>query len=108
MLVRTAEMMAGVLGHDLRNPLGAIVSSAEVLRLLAPDDEQMQKIARAIQEGAKAFLVTLVLMPVLMSGSGVLAVVFRKLDEGTEKKYAVIDRPEGSSSCRKWQNNRRW
>jgi two-component system sensor histidine kinase/response regulator len=48
MLVRTAEMMTGVLGHDLRNPLGAIVSSAEVLRLLAPDDAQMQKIARTI------------------------------------------------------------
>jgi signal transduction histidine kinase len=48
MLVRTAEMMTGVLGHDLRNPLAAIVSSAEVLRLLAPQDEQMQKIARTI------------------------------------------------------------
>jgi len=43
----------------------------------------------------KAFVVTLVLMPVLMSGSGVLAVVFRKLDDATEKKYAVIDRTPG-------------
>ena len=41
-------MMTGVLGHDLRNPLGAIVSSAEVLRLLAPDDERIQKIASTI------------------------------------------------------------
>jgi two-component system, sensor histidine kinase and response regulator len=48
MLVRTAEMMAGVLGHDLRNPLGAIVSSAEVLRMVAKDNEQLQKIARTI------------------------------------------------------------
>ena len=47
-LVRTAEMMTGVLGHDLRNPLGAIVSSAEVLRLVAPHDEQVQKVARTI------------------------------------------------------------
>jgi signal transduction histidine kinase len=47
-LVRTAEMMTGVLGHDLRNPLGAIVSSAEVLRLIAPHDEQIQKVARTI------------------------------------------------------------
>jgi ABC-2 type transport system permease protein len=43
----------------------------------------------------KAFVVTLVLMPVLMSGSGVLAMVFRKLDDATEKKYAVIDRTPG-------------
>lgn len=43
----------------------------------------------------KAFIVTLVLMPILMSGSGVLAVVFRKLDEATEKRYAVIDRTPG-------------
>ena len=48
LLVRAAEMMTGVLGHDLRNPLGAIVSSAEVLRLIAPDDERIQKIARTI------------------------------------------------------------
>jgi two-component system sensor histidine kinase/response regulator len=48
MLVRTAEMMTGVLGHDLRNPLAAIVSSAEVLRLLTPNDEQLQKVARTI------------------------------------------------------------
>lgn len=47
-LVRTAEMMAGVLGHDLRNPLGAIVSSAEVLHLIAPDDTRIQKIAHTI------------------------------------------------------------
>ena len=47
-LVRTAEMMTGVLGHDLRNPLAAIVSSAEVLKLLAPDDERIQKVSRTI------------------------------------------------------------
>jgi two-component system sensor histidine kinase/response regulator len=47
-LARTADMMTGVLGHDLRNPLGAIVSSAEVLRLMAPDDDRLQKIARTI------------------------------------------------------------
>jgi signal transduction histidine kinase len=46
--VRTAEMMTGVLGHDLRNPLGAIVSAAEVLRLRVPDDPDVQKIARTI------------------------------------------------------------
>ena len=47
-LVRTAEMMTGVLGHDLRNPLSAIVSAAEALRITAPHDQQVQKLARTI------------------------------------------------------------
>jgi signal transduction histidine kinase len=47
-LVRTAELMTGVLGHDLRNPLSAIVGSAEALRVLAPHDETVQRLARTI------------------------------------------------------------
>jgi len=40
---------------------------------------------------AKTFLVTILLMPVLMGASVAVQVLFRKLEEGKEKKFAVID-----------------
>lgn len=41
---------------------------------------------------AKAFIISMVLMPVMMGGSIVLQIVFAKLDDAKEKKYAVVDR----------------
>ncbi|HVK07166.1 MAG TPA: ABC transporter permease, partial [Gemmataceae bacterium] len=43
----------------------------------------------------KAFVVTLVLMPVLMLGSVGLQVVFKRLEDTREKKIAVVDRSGG-------------
>lgn len=40
---------------------------------------------------AKTFLVTILLMPVLMGASVGVQLLFRKLEEGKEKKFAVID-----------------
>ena len=51
-LVRMSELLFGVLGHDLRTPLGAIVSSAEVLRLRSRDDETMQRMVATIQSAS--------------------------------------------------------
>ncbi len=44
---------------------------------------------------SKAFLVTMLLMPVLMGTSGGLQYVFAKLESSKEKHYAVIDRSPG-------------
>src|SRR5262249_29126644 len=44
---------------------------------------------------SKAFLVTLVLMPVLMGASAGVQVLFKKFEDTTEKKYAVVDRSPG-------------
>ena len=44
---------------------------------------------------AKAFIVTILLMPVMLSGSIGLQVLFAKLDAGKAKQYAVIDRTPG-------------
>jgi signal transduction histidine kinase len=46
------DQFTAVLGHDLRNPLGAILSSAEVLNLLRPTDEAMEFVA-IIQRSGK-------------------------------------------------------
>jgi ABC-2 type transport system permease protein len=43
----------------------------------------------------RAFLLSLVLMPVLMGGSFLLQMVFKHLDDTTEKRVAVIDRTPG-------------
>ena len=44
---------------------------------------------------SKAFVVTLVLMPVLMGASALVQVLFKKLEDTTEKTYALIDRSPG-------------
>jgi ABC-2 type transport system permease protein len=44
---------------------------------------------------SKAFVVTLVLMPVLMGASAGVQFLFKKLEDTTEKKVAVVDRSPG-------------
>jgi len=44
---------------------------------------------------SKAFVVTLVLMPVLMGASAGVQVLFKKFEDTTEKKFAVVDRSPG-------------
>ena len=52
-LVRTAELLIGVLGHDLRSPLGAIVNAGEALTLAYPGDERLAGIAAIIGSSSK-------------------------------------------------------
>jgi ABC-2 type transport system permease protein len=44
---------------------------------------------------SKAFMVTLVLMPVLMGASILVQVLFKRLEDTTEKTFAVVDRSPG-------------
>jgi len=44
---------------------------------------------------AKAFIISMLLMPVMMGGSIVLQIVFARLDDAKEKRYLVIDRTPG-------------
>ena len=44
---------------------------------------------------SKAFVITMVLMPVLMSGSIGIQLLFKKFDDTKDKKYAVVDRSGG-------------
>ena len=44
---------------------------------------------------SKAFIITLVLMPVFMVGSLAIQVLFKKMDDRKERKIAVIDRSPG-------------
>lgn len=43
----------------------------------------------------KSFLISLILMPVMMGASVVLSALSKKLDDKTEKTYAVVDRSPG-------------
>jgi ABC-2 type transport system permease protein len=43
----------------------------------------------------KAFVISMVMMPVLMAGSIGLQILFKKLDDTKDKRYAVIDRTAG-------------
>jgi K+-sensing histidine kinase KdpD len=49
--VRFNEMFAGVLGHDLRNPLAAIMTAAHVLGQRADSDRVRRPLARIVSSG---------------------------------------------------------
>jgi signal transduction histidine kinase len=52
-LQRTSELLIGVLGHDLRNPLNAISLAAETLLLARPDDEMAALIGGRIRAASQ-------------------------------------------------------
>jgi sigma-B regulation protein RsbU (phosphoserine phosphatase) len=49
-----AEQMVGIVSHDLRNPLNAILLGADILRLQKPTDEQRLTIGRIARSGKRA------------------------------------------------------
>ncbi len=51
-LVHTAELLIGVLSHDLRGPLSAIVTAGELLSRAYPDDERIGQIASRIRSSS--------------------------------------------------------
>ena len=52
--LRFNEMFAGVLGHDLRNPLGAIMTAAQLLQMIITGDERTRRpISRIISSGER-------------------------------------------------------
>jgi signal transduction histidine kinase len=51
-LVRTAELLVGVLGHDLRTPLGAILTAGETLRLAYGGDPRAAQLANVIRSAS--------------------------------------------------------
>jgi signal transduction histidine kinase len=51
-LVHTAELLIGVLSHDLRSPLSAIVTGGELLSRAYPEDERVGQIAARIRSAS--------------------------------------------------------
>ncbi|HET9991841.1 MAG TPA: hybrid sensor histidine kinase/response regulator [Kofleriaceae bacterium] len=49
--LRLNEMFVGVVGHDLRNPLGALVAGAELLQMTIDDPVALRTIGRMIAAG---------------------------------------------------------
>jgi two-component system sensor histidine kinase/response regulator len=52
-LLHTAELLIGVLSHDLRAPLSAIVAASEILPAEYPGDDRISQIARRIGSSSK-------------------------------------------------------
>jgi signal transduction histidine kinase len=52
-LLRTSEMLIGVLGHDLRNPLNAIHLAGEALLRAYPKDETITKLGGRIRSSSR-------------------------------------------------------
>ncbi len=51
--LRLNEMFVGVIGHDLRNPLGAIMAGAELLKESATGDAQQRTLGRILGSGRR-------------------------------------------------------
>ncbi len=51
--LRLSEMFMAVLGHDLRNPLGAIMASAEVAAMASKDDQVKQFTTRILSSAQR-------------------------------------------------------
>jgi signal transduction histidine kinase len=49
--LRLSEMFVGILGHDLRNPLGAMIAGAELLATELSDDRQLRTLHRMTAAG---------------------------------------------------------
>jgi signal transduction histidine kinase len=51
-LVHTADLLIGVLSHDLRSPLGAIVAAGDLLSVAYPDDPRLVEISARIRSSS--------------------------------------------------------
>jgi two-component system, sensor histidine kinase and response regulator len=51
--LRLNEMFVGVIGHDLRNPLGAIMAGAELLKVGASTELQQRTLGRILSSGRR-------------------------------------------------------
>jgi signal transduction histidine kinase len=51
--LRLNEMFAGILGHDLRNPLGAIILGAQLLERQLSDEKQLRTLKRITTAGQR-------------------------------------------------------
>jgi signal transduction histidine kinase len=50
---RFNEMFAGILGHDLRNPLGAILTAAQLMLRRDPDEKTVRPLTRILSSGER-------------------------------------------------------
>src|SRR5215468_3869952 len=51
--LRLNELFVGILGHDLRNPLGAMIAGTELLSLQLTDDKQVRTLGRMASAGRR-------------------------------------------------------
>jgi signal transduction histidine kinase len=51
--LRLNEMFVGILGHDLRNPLGALVAGTELLQATLTDDKHLKTLNRMASAGKR-------------------------------------------------------
>jgi len=51
--LRLNEMFVGILGHDLRNPLGALVTGAQILERQLADEAQLRTLRRMASAGQR-------------------------------------------------------
>jgi signal transduction histidine kinase len=91
-LVQTAELLIGVLSHDLRGPLSVIVTAGEFLDKAYADDEQIERISQRIR-GASSRMTRLIqqLLTFAAARMGRLPIATRDVDLAELCQTAVND-----------------
>lgn len=98
--VRLHEMFAAVLGHDLRTPLSAIITSAQLLPQISDDTKVRDVAARVLSSGQRMARMVEDLLDLTRAriGTGIPAV--RRLMDATETVSRVVQELRAASPSR--------
>jgi signal transduction histidine kinase len=97
--VKSNELFAGILGHDLRNPLGAILMSATVLSRKATDEVSARTVTRILSAGQRMNrMITQLLDFTQVRASGVLPIAPSWIDAVPIFQQAIDELMPGSGS----------
>lgn len=96
--LRLNELFTGVLGHDLRNPLGAILMSATVLSRKATDPALVRTAGRILTAGQRMNrMIAQLLDFTRVRGAGTLPIQRTRLDLATVMRQAIDEIPESAA-----------
>ncbi|MEP6651790.1 MAG: GAF domain-containing protein [Myxococcales bacterium] len=96
--LRLNELFAGILGHDLRNPLGAILMSATVLSRKATDPVLVRTAGRILTAGQRMNrMISQLLDFTRVRAAGTLPIQRTRLDLAAVMRQAIDEIPESAA-----------
>nr|WP_255449941.1 MULTISPECIES: GAF domain-containing protein [Myxococcaceae] len=94
------QQLLGIVGHDLRNPLSAILMSAAVLRTRVTDERALKPVGRIIQSAERATRITHDLLDLTQARLGGGIPVHRRPVDVHELARTVVEEHQASHPAR--------
>ena len=88
------ELFAGILAHDLRNPLTAMLTAAQLLMRRSPDDESIKPLRRILSSGERMTRMIEQLLDFTRIRSAAGVPIDRRFGDVAEVARQVIDESE--------------